>query len=180
MMIKKISTGALALALVLGSAGVAVGYGGRYYQSSSDLSIKNDDTVVINYASAQADTGDNEQEVESFKSSRISRRTRTTSTTQSMTTGNAGADALADVNVNGTYVEADCGCLCGRCGSDVSVDNDDIFVMNGAEAEAETGDNEQEVEGMRRTTTQSMRSGDSAALSTAYARVNMTDLRISR
>lgn len=177
MLFKSMATSAVALTLVLGSVGMVSAYGGRYHFSdSSELTVRNEDTMVINVAGAFSNTGDNEQEVET----RSVRRTRSTSADQTMTTGSAASDALADSTVNSTYVEGDCGCEGLRGDRETTVINHDTFVGNGALAASMTGDNEQEVEGRRGTSTQTMRTGNTSSLSTGISRVNMTDLRVVR
>lgn len=186
MLRKTLAISLASTALVLGSTSLAFAYdfhrGGRDMGSSFEISVQNEDTNVQNYASATSNTGNNDQEVESHRTT----ARRGSSVSQNMTTGDAGSDALADATVNDTYIESDCGCLDGgrsrsSVRSSIGVENEDTYVMNGADAGAGSGNNEQEVEGSRRgTSTQTMRTGNATSVSTAMARVNMSDIRVSR
>lgn len=189
---KTIATGALALGLLVGSYGYAGafyfggggGWGGNNSGSSLEIVVHNDGTEVDNSSTAYANTGFNGQEIDLGRSSRRSRSGLSAS--QVMNTGDAMSDSMADAVVNSTYLEVGCDCP-GNGNGDVSTEievmNEDTDVENESEAYSKTGYNSQEVEGSSRsrgTIVQRLGTGGAGSLSTAMARVNMTDLRINR
>ncbi len=184
-MVGKVIVAGLAwMLLVGGSVGTAQAYDWRNHRGSTfEVTVENSDTTVSNNAVAEANTGDNDQDIDAVRSM-FTHRTRSGPTlTQLIETGNSAADALADAVVNETFMQVDYACVTSRCGSnnfEVGVENDDTRLSNNATADAETGDNDQDIDSWRRNSTQTTRTGGSTAIGTATARVNMTDLRISR
>jgi hypothetical protein len=182
MVSKIIMAGMASILLMGGSVGVAQAYDwGNTRSSTLEVTVENEDTTVRNTAVAKSNTGDNAQEINATRTW-FSRQFRIGSpSTQLIETGNASADALADSVVNETYMQVDGSCVTG-CVSEmaVRVGNDDTNLFNDAIAGAETGDNHQDINTARRASTQITRTGGSTAIGTSMARVNMTDLRISR
>lgn len=134
-MLKKIAGVAVALMVVLGSASVAdatskdSGHGGWWdWFSMPEVSVENRDLRVITHTEADANSGYNDQWGSAWMGE----------LTQSLTTGQALANAEASIIVGMTSFG--CGCFDDM---DLSVENRDFFVMTHTDADANSGHNDQ-------------------------------------
>ena len=158
--IKKLATVGAAGALLLASA-VPVFATGGHHRSNDELNIDQDnDATIINVVETEANTGDN------------SIGGRHSSGSGRISTGDAYADGLVstEANLNRAELDVRCGCY-----DEVELDQDnDAFVLNKVETEAETGDNSVSGGSSRHHHGGGsvIRTGDASALSTVFTVVN--------
>lgn len=178
---KLILAGFATVALTSVSAEAARAYGYNFSPgSSAEITISNDDTNVVNFALAEANTGNNEQRIVGSRDC-CWVRPSLAPTMQLTETGDAGVDALSDAIVNQSYMEvASPLSRYGQTRLSATVVNDDTSLNNGAQAAAKTGANQQKIFASRQGGIQTTRTGDATAMVTALAKVNLSDLRISR